>query len=187
MPTTLIKTPTPRNKNEGGYNLEAVKPAEHGSRYATRQNFEGHPTRPEASVAQAYAELVRARIEQQKPLAPQPKIVELHFISRDQASQIVRVSRGKVKQVPTLAVTRSGRFTKPKEASTQLLDRLFLEPELDVRDEAIWDALEEAIKELAPRDGNTIRSLNDSVALLVCSRAGIKIDRSELPSPGREH
>jgi hypothetical protein len=185
MPTATIETDTPRNPaNEGSYKLESVPAAESGSRYAKRTNFEGHSVQPAEAVAQAWAELARARMAQAPELAPEPKTVPLLFITRNQASEVVRQTRGKVSRTPELEVSRSGRFNKsPAEVGGQLLDRLFLEPNLDVRDEAIWDALEAAIEELNVK-GGTLRALNDAVAVLICARAGLRVNARDLPSPG---
>ena len=184
---TTITTDTPRTSNEGSYSLEGVEAVGGRSRYAKPQNFEGRPARPAEAVAHAYAELAQQRIDQAEPIAPEPKSIPLRFVSRNQEGDVVSVPRGTVSRVPELETTRSGRFSKAKETGGALLDRLFLEPNVDVRDEAIFGALRELIEQEGITDGTTIRSLNDSVALLVCARAGVKINRWELPSPGASH
>jgi hypothetical protein len=190
-PVATITTETPRNpRNVGAYALESVPPSgSDKSRFSLHANFEGHCVPNAEAIARAYTELAQARVKQTPELTPEPKIVPLWYIGRNEAQEVVRVPRGTVKRSPTLEVQRSGRFTSaPKETGGALLDRLFLElAGPDVRDQAIVDALAQMIDEENITDPSTLLSLNNSTSLLMLTRAGIAIEPSELPAPGTPH
>ena len=189
-----LATGTPRNPgNEGSYAVESIKPHPDSSksRFTTfSRNFEGWntPARGEAMAA-AFDELVRARRQATPELAPEPKTLDLWFISRNQSGEIVRVPRGTVRRIPTLETTRTGRFAKVSETGGALLDRVMIEnPMPDVRDEAIYDALEACIEAEGITDPTVLRSLNDQIAILICLRAGLALEHSsELPAIGAPH
>src|SRR4051794_3429930 len=122
--TATLTTQTPRNHNEGGYKLEAVKPDPEGSsRYALARNHEGWPTQPAEAIASAYRELALEQIKQATPTREE-KAVALFFVSRQaETGEVVRVPRGRFKGVLEFVITRTGKFGKaPKEKGGALLD-----------------------------------------------------------------
>jgi hypothetical protein len=188
---TTVTTSTPfANENQpGSYNLESVEAKPNGSRYSKPTNHSGNRvSKPADAIAAAYRELSRAQIQQAPPIREE-KTLDLWYVGRNEAGEIVRVPRGTFRGVVELEVSRSGRFTSaPAETGGALLDRVMLEPSLDVRDEAIIEAIAQLLDEEHITDSQTIRVINDSVAGVCLRRAGLRLERpDQLAAIGKAH
>jgi hypothetical protein len=175
--TTTISNP----KNPRSFDLNDVPAAGNNeSRYLLGSTSEGWSvSRRVDAVANAYLKLAAHRKAEAPDIAPAFREVKLNYVGLKADGSYVIVPRGTVRAQPSKAVTRSGKFARRTSSGGALLDRAFLGEE-DVRDEAIWGALQELCAAELPT-GRVLRDLNDAVAELVCIKAGLFVDRTQLP------
>jgi hypothetical protein len=137
-----------------------------------------------AVVSQVYRNLLADRLREAPPPLPEPVTVVLKFPVRDEDGWRL-AHRGEVRGVPSAAPNRPGKFAK-LTVGPNLLDEAFLGIEggafEKARDDAIWESLIALCRDLDPTP-DVVRSLVDSVASLVCLRAGLIADAPDLPYP----
>jgi hypothetical protein len=184
-----ITTDTPRTPNANGYSLEAVPASGDGkSRYRLPVNCEGNRLPGQAAViAASYRDLALAHIAGTPEIREVKTVPLWYFGISNETGEVVKLPRGSFKGVMELVVSRSGRFSNPTETGGALLDRALLEPGFEVRDETIWEALEQVIADERPSP-EVARTICDAVAALILCRAGLRINGfHELPPIGKEH
>ena len=139
--TDTVKTQTPRNpKNEGSYALHELKPVERKTRFARTANFEGRAATPAQAIAAAYRELSQEQLRQAKPIRAERGRQAL--LRRPQLRDRRRHPRS-ARRLPGRHRVRARRPNPQVHQGAEGdrrrdVDRLALEPDLEIRDEAIW-------------------------------------------------
>jgi len=185
----MQSVPALNPNNEGSYDLITdVELQDKGSAYARQKNAEGHNGHPLANVAHAYDRLARSQIDTAEPIRD-TIYVPLFWCGIEDGRAVLK-KRGLYAGLRQYAPVKTGRFhAKLSIPGPRLLDQLFRGEKVDVRDERIWDALVELVDEHIGtfRDGDTLKKLNNAVALLVLLRSGVAGNVNALPRIGGSH
>jgi hypothetical protein len=172
----------------GGWNPNEAPPS--GSptgRFALTTNHSGNPSRPAATVANAYTKLVQERQASIPEHVPPLAEIALKFAGRKpDGSGWGLFDRGVVRGRVTLEPNRPTKYHKPSKLDAgDLVDELMMGGEAwgNHIDREIWAALLLQLKTLdaSPREA---RAINDAVAIALCLRAGLIVHPGSLPTIG---
>jgi hypothetical protein len=163
------------------YQLEDVPVADVGSRFALPQTPAGFDTSPDEAVGAAFQSLVGSRRSTMQPVTPEAITIPLK-IAVKVAGEWQLQDRGQVVKVPTLQSCRPGKRIGVAP-SGEVLDSLALGHSpgwTEAPDDLIWKSMLVVCREL-DLEGAGWRQTVDSVARLVCLRAGVEVAEDQLP------
>ena len=164
------------------YDLYSIPaPPGDGSRFYLATSPTGKQIAPETNIVGCLNRLAEDRREEMREHAPQLVEVKLKRVSLVGDEYVVE-PRGSVSRFPSWESRRPGQRWR-KLTGGACLDSFALggvafekAPDLEV-----WEALRDVCD--THRVRGALRMLNDSVAVLVCLRAGIEVAAHELPFP----
>ena len=162
---------------ERSWSPYAAPAAPHGSRFFQPVSPAGWASGEDRVFAGVLMGLLSDRQAEASAFAPKPVVVALKMVARV-GDGYELADRGELAVRPSLENRRPGKRWR-RAGGGELLDSFFVGGEAfdNAPDLEVW----EAARDVA--EAHALRVLNDSVACLLCLRAGFLIERGKLPHP----
>ena len=143
----------------------------------------GQPATPGAAYAGIVTNLALDRQRDAPQIAPDAKVVELRKIVRHDATGAYSLApRPSVRASPTREPVRPGKFASLSFEGVEVLNDALIggDSYLAATDKQLWESALAAAEDVQAT-GHALRQLNDAVAILVLTRAGILASPHDLP------